>query len=238
MNDDEKSFLAKVGIDATIVLAAATGLLYLFGTYYRIGYLEQWGIEYSLFSGDIYENLLAGFSVLHVIAMFSVIIAIVMGLSLLGYNSMAIELSRNEKIQKTINWLHRNREAEADAEPPKLLTDFENRIFKLLLIFIIILIILYAFYKSTSCSSEIGKNLAIKEYEQYSQSNKKGEQKSLFSKLRTYCIDGVPRSALMLATDRSTYALYFPKGKTQEECVEIVAASRINCIKAAKNTMP
>ncbi|MCW5199403.1 hypothetical protein VU05_01530, partial [Desulfobulbus sp. F1] len=57
----------------------------------------------------------------------------------------------------------------------------------------------------------------------------------LFSKLRTYCIDGAQRNALLLATDRSTYALYFPKTKTAQESVEIIAVARINGISAAKN---
>jgi hypothetical protein len=102
----------------------------------------------------------------------------------------------------------------------------------------ILLAALYAFHSLITFSSEQGEKHAVKEYEQYSQSNGKGDQKSLFSKLRTYCIDEIEKNALLLATDRNSYALYFPKEKAQEEGVEIVAASRITCIKATKNMTP
>ncbi len=239
MNLEDKSFLAKFGVDATIVLAAATGLLYFFGTQYRNGYLSRWGIESSLFENDIYENLIAGFVVIHIIFLFVFAMLIVAIVSLIGYNGIAIELSKNKKFQEGMTWLgskcSNKRETDADTTPPKLLTDFEKMIFKLLFMFSIIFMVLFIFYKAICCSSELGETYAVKEYEQYSKDNPRDTEKSLFNKLRTYCIDGVERKALLLATDRNNYALYLPKGKAQNESVEIISTSRINCIKAEKN---
>jgi hypothetical protein len=242
MSLSENNLLAKVGLDATILLAAATGLLYVVGTYYRIGYLEQWGIEPSLFTSDIYENLVAGFTVLNVGITYLLIILAVIGAAALGYSGMAIEIWRKESIQKKVNWLKAKiadwEAKKPEVEPPKFLTNLEAFIAKSWRTCLILLAVAYPFYKAMNCPSELGKEYAVKEYEQYSQSNAQGDQKSLFSKLRTYCIDGAQRNALLLATDRSTYALYFPKTKTAAESVEIIAAARITCIKATKNTAP
>ena len=242
MDNGEKKFWARVGLDATVVLAAATGLLYVFGTYYRIGYLQQWGVEYSLLSSDVYENLVAGFAVLHVGSMFLLGIAILSAIVLSGYNSIAIEISKNEEIKNGIDCLRRKQrrrnEAEHEDVHPKALIAFERIMIKLLRISFILFVASYSFYKAMQCSLEIGKTKAVEEYKQYSQSNTEGDQESLFSKLKIYCIDGIEKTVLLLGTDRNSYALYFPKRKAQDEGVEIVAASRITCIKATRNVAP
>lgn len=238
----ENNPLIKGVVDATVFLAAATGLLYVVGTYYKIGYLEKWGIESSLFANDIYENLVAGFTVLRVGITYLLIISAVICTAALGYSGIAIEIWGKESIQKKVTWLKAKisgwESKKPDVEPPKFLTNIEAFVAKSWRTCLILLAVAYPFYKAMNCPSELGKECAVKEYEQYSQSNGKGDQKSLFSKLRTYCIDGAQRNALLLATDRSTYALYFPKGKAQNEGVEIIAASRITCIKATKNMIP
>lgn len=234
--------LAKVGLDATVFLAAATGLLYVVGRYYKSGYLQKWGVESSLFTSDIYENLVAGFTVLYVGITFLLIISVVIGAAALVYNWMAVATWEQESIQKKVNWLRVKIDSweakKSEVEPPKCLTKLDGFIAKSLRACLVLLAVAYPFYKAMSCSSELGKEHAVEEYEQYSKSPAKGDQKSLFSKLQTYCIDGTQRNALLLATDRITYALYFPKTKTTAESVEIIAASRISCIKAGKNMAP
>ncbi len=242
MSDGENNFLAKVGLDATILLAAATGLLYLVGRYYQSGYLQKWGIESDFFASDIYSNLVAGTIVLSAGMMYVLIMLIGIGIIALPYTALAIDLSRWEASRKIANWLRKKfrskKEEEPESEPPKFLTDIISIAFKSIIIGSLLFATLYAFHRLIIFSSEQGEKQAAKEYEQYSQGNAQGDQKSLFSKLRRYCIDGAERNALLLATDRSIYALYFPKTKTAQESVEIIASSRITCIKATKNTAP
>jgi len=242
MSLSENNWLAKVGIDATVFLAAATGLLYVVGRYHQSGYLQKWGGESDFFANDIYNSLVDGTIVLSAGMMYVLIILIVIVIGALQYTAIAICLSKREASRKTANWLRKKfgskKEEEPESEPPKLLTDIISIAFTSIMIGSLLLAALYAFHRLIIFSSEQGEKHAAKEYEQYSQSTSKGDQKSLFSKLRTYCIDTTQRNALLLATDRNTYALYFPKTKTAAESVEIIAATRITCIKATRNTAP
>lgn len=225
------NLLAKIGIDSTVFLAASTGLLYVTGGYYQSGYLQKWGVESDFFASDIYGNLVSGTIVLSVSMRSISINVIICGVIALLCAAVVISLLKGGAARN----IDSEKEAKPESEPPKLLMYLANIALKSIVIGWLLLAMLYAFHRLIIFSSEQGEKQAAKEYEQYSQGNAQGDQKGLFSKLRTYCIDGAQRNALLLATDRSTYALYFPKTKTAQESVEIIAAARINGISAAKN---
>ncbi len=222
------------------MLDVATGFLYVFRRYYHVGYLDQCGVESSLFASDIYDNLVNGFTVLFVGTIVFLIILFVIGILALLLSGMAVEISKKDSVRKRFDWLRTKLlgKEESEIELPKFLIKYKNIVIKFLPIYFVLLVASYPFHKIMCWPSYLGRNQAVKEYELYSQSTAKGDQKSLFSKLQTYCIDGTQRNALLLATDRITYALYFPKTKTTAESVEIIAASRISCIKAGKNMAP
>lgn len=242
MSLSENNLLAKVGIDATVLLSTATGLLYLAGFYRHVGYLQKWGVESDLLANDIYSTLSSGYLLLSSTIMQLSIIAIGSGIIAVIYIPILTEALRSRIADKVANWWHRKdkdeKKEKLEDEPPKLSINIMAVVFKLIAISLFLFIVLYAFNRLLIFSYEKGEKHAVEEYKQYSQSNAQGDQKSLFSKLQTYCIDGAQRNALLLATDRSTYALYFPKTKAAQESVEIIVSSRITCIKATKNTTP
>lgn len=62
---------------------------------------------------------------------------------------------------------------------------------QLVAVSLVLLILSYFFLKLINFSTEKGREQAVKVYNIYSQNNTKSDQKSLFSKMKTYYIDKV-----------------------------------------------
>jgi hypothetical protein len=236
----ENNLLIKEILSATFLLAVLTGLLYISGTSHQGAYWKEWGVESSLLSSDIYSSLTYGTVVWFLGGVMLVLPAIGLLIVALVYTPLANEIWKKQITHKIINWLYskcsNKKETQEEADSPRFLKAVMAFVLDSLYICLILLAVLYAFYRLIIFSSDLGAQQAGREYGLYSNNNLKDKNNGLFRKLKTYRIDGVERDAFLVGTDRKSYVLYSPKTKTREEHIEVVAAARITGIVARKNT--
>lgn len=247
----ENNFLVKELFSATFLLAVLTGLLYILGSSYRGGYLKKWGVESQFVSTDFYTQIHSGSIVFHIESFLLSLLLTSCYIVLTIFLYTAIDLSREPFIHKALGFLwkkviflHRkfcfcnNEREEKEKSKSPLLKELLNITLRLLVIFLVISLILYSFYKSINFSSDLGANIAIKHYKAYSKKLSSKGYNGYFSEMKTYRIDGKLREGYLLDTDRKAYILYFPKTTTQEEGVEVIDAARITGIVAKKTATP
>lgn len=242
----ENNFLMKELFSATFLLAVLTGLFYILGSSYRAGYFKKWGIESQFVSTDFYTQIHFGSIVFHAesLLFLGLLISFYIVLTVLLYT--AIDLSREPFIHKVAGFLWRKmlllhkkfcnkKQKEKKENESVFLKELFDITLRLLVIASVIFLILYSFHKLIDFSSDMGANIAIKQYKSYSKKTSLNNYNGYFSEVKRYRIDGKVREAYLLDTDRKSYMLYFPKTKTQEETVEVIAATRIAGIVAKKN---
>lgn len=238
----ENNFLVKELFSATFLLALFTGLLYISGYCCHSGYLNAWGFESGLLATELYYEVYLG-----TYSWFSGGIRLLFVCGVSGYlivitTIFAVHALQNPTKNKLTKWLHnlfrKKEETPIEIELPDFIKNFGKVGLKLLSLSLWLLIVLFIFYGLVNYSSELGRKLALNHYNQCNSKSLQDSKESIFNKLKTYRIDGVERTAFLVDNDPKSYILYFPKTKTQEESVEVIAAERITGIVAKKNTTP
>lgn len=232
----DKTSLSRELLNASILLAVATSLLYLSGYSYISSYLNAWGIESSLFTPNMQEALVHGASNWFVAGIYIVFFATILGITLYISFYTLSDLSKIRIVRKLtsaiynlIKPIHRQN----NLEPPAILKTLTSISIKLLIMVVLLSIILFVFHKLIGFSSTLGIENAQRDYIELS-TGKQGKQE-LFLRIKTLKTSDAELNGYILASSSSMIALYFPSTKDTQEKVAVIPLDSIKEISATKS---
>lgn len=233
----EKLSIFKELMNASILLALVTSLLYISGTSYLESYLTEWGVESSLIRSNTQEILVQGASIWFVGGIHMITWAVVLGIWLfLPFVYTASEISKfplTRRISLRIYKALKPKERE-ELEPPYILQLINKWFFQYLVLVAFLLMSLLLFYWLLSFSSSQGKERAAKEYKEFSTNTVSNE--GLFGRKKELTINGTENEGYILANSDSLAVLYLLASATKPEQVLVIPLSTISQIKAIKNS--
>ncbi|WP_273023491.1 hypothetical protein [Rheinheimera sp.] len=230
-----KTSLPKELLNASILLAVATSLLYLSGYSYISSYLKTWGIESSLFTPNMHDALVLGagnwfFAGIY-IAFFATILGVTLYLSfytLSDLSKIRIVRKLTSAVYGTIKPTHR----ENNIEPPAIFKTLTSISIKLLMMVGLLSIILFIFHKLIDFSSTLGAENAQREYIELSSGQQLNQE--LFTRIKTLQIGDIEIDGYILASSNIMMAVYLPKSNNVPEQVAVIPISSVNKISAKK----
>ncbi|MGZ8172609.1 hypothetical protein [Methylobacter sp.] len=231
----EKLSIFKELMNASILLALVSSLLYISGASYIESYLTEWGVESSLIASNTQEVLVQGASIWFVGGIYSVITAVLLGIGIFSPLYMVSELSKSPLVRKTSSLIYevlKPKERE-ELEPPYFLQLINKWLLQFSMLFAFLLIFLLLFYKLLDFSSSQGKEKAANEYKEFSSNTVSAD--GLFSRKKLLTINGTEKEGYILANSDSLAVLYLLSSDAKPEQVLVIPLSTINQIKAIKN---
>lgn len=230
---DKTSFLREL-MNASILLAVITSLLYLSGVSYISSYLNVWGIQSSLFTPSMQDALVLGAGSWFVGGIYIAFFGAFIGVNFYLSFYMLSELSKFRFVRNLANLIYdiikpRDRE---EMEPPAIIKTITTRAVQFLMMIGILSIFLFIFHKLIDFSSSQGTEKAQREYAEFSAGKKLKQE--LFTRMKTLKMGGAEVQGYILANSDSMVAVYLPPSETTQEQVAIISLSSIDEIRAKK----
>ena len=232
----EKLSIFKELMNASILLALVTSLLYISGTSYSDSYLTEWGVESSLIRSNTQEVLVQGAGIWFVGGIHIIIPAVILGIWLFLPLYTASEISKSplaSRISLGIYEALKPKERE-ELEPPYILQLIKKWLFLFSMLVAFLLISLFLFYWLLDFTSSQGKERAAKEYKEFSTNAVSNE--GLFSRKKELTINGTKNEGYILANSDSLAVLYLLASDAKPEQVLVIPLNAMNQIKAVKNS--
>ncbi len=231
----ERPTILRELMNASILLAFVTSLLYLSGASYINSYLTQWGVESNLITPNIQEVLVLGASIWFFGGLYIVIPALILGIALLFYSYMLSDLSRSPLVRKIASSIYdtfKRKETE-ELKPPGIIQSIKGWSLQFVVFFAFLLIFLFLFGELLKFSSSQAVERAENEYIEFSSG--RFSDTRIFSRKKILTISGVKREGYILASSDSMLVLYLLPKKSKGEEVVVIPLSLISEIKAEKN---
>ena len=219
-------------LSASILLALITSLLYISGASYISSYLTEWGVEPSLIKTNTQEVLIQGATVWFIGGINVVIPALMIGLAVFFPFYLVREISKSpvaRKISLKIYGIFSSKN-NANLEPPAIFKFLAKCIAQFFLILISLLLFLLFFYQLLDLSSSLGVERALNEYKEFSTNKVKNE--NIFSRKKTFTIEGKDVKGYLIANSDSLIVLYLPSINKTSEQLKIVPLKSIGNIKS------
>ena len=231
----ERPSILRELMNASILLAFVTSLLYISGASYINSYLTQWGVESSLITSNPQEVLVQGASIWFVGGLYIVVPAVFVGIGLFFQFYMLSEISKSPFVRRfssKVYEIFKSKKIE-ELDPPIIIQSITRWSFQFLVLFTFLSFFLLMFYWLLDFSSSQAAERAEKEYIEFS-SGKLSDTR-IFSRKKTLTIDGVEKEGYILANSGSMVVLYLLPEKSKDEQVVIIPLDSISKIKAEKN---
>ena len=230
-----KTSLPKELLNASILLAVATSLLYLSGYSYITSYLNAWGIESSLFTPNMQDALVLGAGNWFFAGIYIVIFSTLFGVMLFLSFYTLTDLSKIQFVRKIASAINNGLKSEKreNIEPPAIIKSLTARSIKFLMLVGVLSILLFIFHKLIDFSSTLGIENAQREYAELATGKKHGQ--ALFTRIKTLKINDSELDGYILASSNGMMAVYFPPTKDTQEKVAVIPLDSIKEIRATKS---
>tara|TARA_R110001583_G_C5521719_1_gene397670 strand:+ start:187 stop:879 length:693 start_codon:yes stop_codon:yes gene_type:complete len=221
-------------MNASILLALITSLLYISGVSYIDSYLTEWGVESSLITSNTQEVLVQGAGIWFVGGIYIVIPSVFIGVFLFFQLYMVSELSRMPYIRNIASKIYKafKPRKKEQLDPPFIIQLVTKWTLQFLFLFIFLSIFLLFFYRLLDFSSSQASERAKKEYNELSTGKPSGQR--IFGRQKILTVNGVQKEGYILASSNSLVVLYLPPTQSANEQVIVIPVDSISEIRTHK----